>query len=319
MPSIAAVIPVKNGYPEIKDCIEGLLHQTVKLKRIVVIDSGSTDGTIEYLKRIKEVELLQIPAEEFNHGETRNTGWRNCTEDFLLYTVQDARPVNDQLIEELLKGFTDDAVAGVCGQQVVPHETDKNPVEWFRPHSASRILRYQFDSKDRFDALEPGQKKEICGWDNVVAMYRTSLLKETAFQKAVFGEDMMWAKKTLEKGHAIVYNQIGKVYHYHQENSAFTFKRRFTTMYFRYRQFNYLPVKPELSIRSKIGIIKILAKVFKFNIFKIREWYYYNITIFDAALKAYSSFMLNLKIGEDSLDRAHEEYCGKPPVPLKIN
>lgn len=317
MPSIAAVIPVKNGYPEIKDCIEGLLNQTVKLSRIVVIDSGSTDGTIEYLKRVKEVELLQIPVVEFNHGETRNIGWKNCTEDFLFYTVQDARPVNDRLIEELLKGFTDDAVAAVCGQQVVPHETDKNPVEWFRPQSATQIIRHQFGTAGEFEQLSPEQKKSICGWDNVAAMYRSSVLKEIPFQRVVFGEDMNWAKRAVTNGHAIVYNQQARVYHYHQENDAFTFKRTLTTLYFRYKEFGLIHEQPALSLRSKLSMIKLLLKTKGISTGKKISWYQYNVARFKARVRAFELFSNSLQKGEKELDAVHEQYCGKAPVPQK--
>ncbi len=147
IPSIAAVIPVKNGFPEIKECIEGLLQQTVKVNRIIVIDSGSTDGTLEYLRSVKEVNILQIDPAEFNHGDTRNMGWQHAVEDFVFYTVQDARPVNNLLLEELFKGFTDKEVVAVCGQQVVPHDKKNNPVEWFRPVSEPLNMRYQVTSR----------------------------------------------------------------------------------------------------------------------------------------------------------------------------
>lgn len=317
MLSVAAIIPVKNGFPEIRECIKGLLSQTVRLNRIIVIDSGSTDGTLEYLKSVKEVELLQIPAAEFNHGETRNIGWKNCTEDFLFYTVQDARPVSDRLIEELLKGFTDDAVAGVCGQQVVPHETDKNPVEWFRPQSAAQVIRYQFISAGEFEQLPAEEKKNICGWDNVTAMYRSSVLKEIPFQRVVFGEDMNWAKRAVTGGHAIVYNQKARVYHYHQEDDVFTFNRTFTTLYFRYKEFGLIYEKPVLSIRAKLSMIKMLLKTKGISTGKKIGWYKYNMARFKARARAIELFNNSLQKGEKELDAVHEQYCGKAPVPQK--
>ena len=132
-PSVSVIIPVKNEAVKIRACIDGILSQTVPVAEIIVIDSGSTDETVAILRSYKEVTLIEIPGTEFNHGATRNLGVSKATGEFVLLTVGDARPYNNFWIEELLNGFVDEEVAGVCGQQVVPHETDKNPVEWFRP------------------------------------------------------------------------------------------------------------------------------------------------------------------------------------------
>ncbi|MBA3403194.1 MAG: glycosyltransferase [Gemmatimonadaceae bacterium] len=73
---ISVVIPVRNEALNIRSCIEGILGQTVAVDEIVVLDSGSTDGTLDILLDYLKVRILAINSEEFNHGETRNTGVR---------------------------------------------------------------------------------------------------------------------------------------------------------------------------------------------------------------------------------------------------
>ncbi|MEP7278868.1 MAG: glycosyltransferase family 2 protein [Bacteroidota bacterium] len=317
MSSVAVVIPVKDGFPEIKACIESILEQTVKVNRILVVDSGSTDGTICYLETVKEVELLKIDPSAFNHGETRNIGWRHCTEDFIFYTVQDARAVNKTLLEELLKGFTDEEVAAVCGQQIVPHDKDKNPVEWFRPLSPPVLLRYQFKNAEEFGTLTPERKNSICSWDDVVAVYRSSVLRKIPFQRTVFGEDMIWAKEAILNGYAITYNQAARVYHYHLESPDSSFKRSFTTMYFRYKQFRLMPVQPVLTLRRKLSIIKCLLLSLSPSVKDILKWYRYNTKNYGATIKSYRQFVQSLRQGEEALDNKHTALCGIPPSPLK--
>ena len=62
-----------------------------------VIDSGSTDGTIEFLKDQPRTAVHSIPSEEFGHGKTRNLGASMAKGDLVLMTVQDARPRSIQL------------------------------------------------------------------------------------------------------------------------------------------------------------------------------------------------------------------------------
>ena len=49
-PNISVVIPVKNEAGKIRECIEGILSQSIPVLEIIVVDSGSTDGTIEILQ-----------------------------------------------------------------------------------------------------------------------------------------------------------------------------------------------------------------------------------------------------------------------------
>ena len=47
---VSVVIPVKNGIDTLPSCLDGLFRQTVKDQmEVIVIDSGSTDGTLELL------------------------------------------------------------------------------------------------------------------------------------------------------------------------------------------------------------------------------------------------------------------------------
>jgi rhamnosyltransferase len=317
-PTVSVIIPVKNEALKIRACIDGILKQTVPLHEIIVIDSGSTDDTVHILQTYPQVTLIEIPTTSFNHGETRNLGVQKASGEFLLFTVGDARPINEHWIETMLNGFIDEEVAGVCGQQAVPHEVDKNPIEWFRPISEPLLIRYQYKAVSAFEALEPLEKKNTCAWDDVNAMYRKSVIQELPFRRTSYGEDAIWAKEAILNGHAIVYQPKARVYHYHLEDADFVFKRNFTTMYFRYRQFGYLQETPVLGIRSKLSIIKRLLQLPKFSFKKIFYWWNYNIKNFKAAQLSHQVFMESLIKGEEELDKVHEKLCGKPPIPLKI-
>ena len=58
---------------------------------VTVVDSGSTDGTVETAKSYG-AKIFRIRPEEFNHGATRNYGADQTDGDLLSFTVQDAIP-----------------------------------------------------------------------------------------------------------------------------------------------------------------------------------------------------------------------------------
>ncbi|HET8592797.1 MAG TPA: glycosyltransferase, partial [Solirubrobacterales bacterium] len=73
---ISVVIPVRNGGEPMRRCLEAIRAQEVADEvEIVVVDSGSTDGTQE-LARSFGARVHEIEPHEFNHGATRNLGAR---------------------------------------------------------------------------------------------------------------------------------------------------------------------------------------------------------------------------------------------------
>lgn len=223
----------------LENLISGIQKQTqFENCEVVVIDSGSTDGSVEFLSQFSFVRIIPIDPKTFNHGATRNFGVSQALGDFILMTVQDAQPADAFWIETMLAHFKVEAVSGVCGQQVVAHEDDKNPHEWFRPQSEPTPKIVHFKKGD-FIKLTPKEQRSFCGWDDVNAMYRKDALLEIPFETTAYGEDMLWAKAALEKGHTLVYEYAAKVYHYHFQFPEYTYRRVLISKVFTYLAFGY--------------------------------------------------------------------------------
>lgn len=157
----------------------------------------------------------------------------------MVMTVQDAIATDAKWLETMVAHFKDSEVAGVCGQQIVPHHPDKNPHEWFRPQSKSRPKTVQFKDKEQFQALSSKGQRALCGWDDVNAMYRKSVLEKIPFAPLAFGEDMYWAKQALEVGYKLVYDSSARVAHYHFQYPEYTYRRTLITSIFIYKCFGY--------------------------------------------------------------------------------
>src|SRR5262249_46988432 len=62
-PLISLALPVKNGLPHIKATLAGLSRQTYRHFELIVQDSCSTDGTLEYLKSLNTFFPIRIVSE----------------------------------------------------------------------------------------------------------------------------------------------------------------------------------------------------------------------------------------------------------------
>jgi rhamnosyltransferase len=112
------VIPTKNGGAEIGACLEAVYSQKgTGPFEVIVIDSGSTDATVEIARRFP-VLLEQIPPETFHHARTRNYAANLANGEFLVCLSQDAIPASDTWLAALIANFKDPSVGAAYGRHL---------------------------------------------------------------------------------------------------------------------------------------------------------------------------------------------------------
>lgn len=306
---ISIVIPVKNGAQTIANCLDGIKKQTLYEQcEIIVIDSGSTDSTLDILKNY-QIRLYQIPPKEFSHGATRNYGVSLAKGEYVVMTVQDAVPANEFWLENMVRHFKDEEVAGVCGQQIVPHDPDKNPHQWFRPQSEPSIREVQFKNAGTFKALSPKEQRAHCLWDDVTAMYRKSILEQITFQPVMFGEDMLWAKEALTKGYKLVYDTSARVEHYHHHSPEYTYRRTLIVWFYIYKNFGFISEYP-FSIKNYLLVIYRNSK-WDLNL----KWVWHNWSIMYNYRRAVKE--IHLAVKNNTLDKVEQKVMVKVPQGIK--
>src|SRR4051812_37924046 len=73
-PLVSIVLPTRNGADTLPALFEALSRQQVDFPyEVVAVDSGSTDGSAELLRRRAD-QVVTIAADAFDHGVTRNLG-----------------------------------------------------------------------------------------------------------------------------------------------------------------------------------------------------------------------------------------------------
>jgi rhamnosyltransferase len=294
-PRISIVIPVKNGAKTIDECLKGIQKQSLyKECEIIIIDSGSTDGTLEIIREFP-VQLYQIPPEEFNHGLTRQLGVEKAKGEFIVLTVQDAIAQDEFWLENMVRHFKDDKVAGVYGQQIVPHHKDKNPHQWFRPQSLPQIVTKYFPDKDSFEKLDNEAQFMASQWDDVTSCYRASIIKKHPFARTGFAEDIIWAKDALKRECKLIYDPNAKVEHYHHVGFKDQTKRTIIFLYHIYLFFNFIP-------KNKYNFFMmpyIIYRNFKYK--ASLKWIFYNVNLILGNTMAYFIFRFYKKFKRKKL------------------
>lgn len=108
---ISFCIPVYNCESTIGRCIESILALSYPNKEIIIVNDGSTDGTLNILKKypIKLVNLEQ----NMGRGYARQMALEYATGEYVALLDADGFITNKKWVEKMLSDFTNDRIAGV--------------------------------------------------------------------------------------------------------------------------------------------------------------------------------------------------------------
>jgi len=74
MKRVSIIIPVYNGEKYIERCLNSLINQSYKDIEIIAINDGSTDSTLEKLKKYKQIEIIDKITEQERYYLLKNYG-----------------------------------------------------------------------------------------------------------------------------------------------------------------------------------------------------------------------------------------------------
>ena len=113
---VSVVMTVLNEEKGLSQLLDTLVGQSRQPDEIVIVDGGSTDGTLHLLERYagNEPRLRIIRAPGVNIARGRNIGIAEAKGDIIAVTDGGCIPEGTWL-EELLKKFTDSDIAAVAG------------------------------------------------------------------------------------------------------------------------------------------------------------------------------------------------------------
>ncbi len=225
-PRASVVLPTLNGMPLVGECLEAIASQELEGGfEIIVVDSGSTDGTAELAE--KYGKLIRIEPGSFNHGLTRNLAVSHARGEFVALIVQDATPVDSGWLRALVDCFEDEQIVGVYSRQVprpdCPPLIRARLERWSATCTEREVKR--LDSEDDLYGLPGLEQVRLLSFDNVSSCIRRSIWNEVPFEKRTFGEDINWAKAVMHKGYSVVFEPHSAVYHSHKNSLWYEFKR----------------------------------------------------------------------------------------------
>lgn len=208
---ISVIMPSLNVKPFIEECIESVINQTLKDIEIICVDAGSTDGTLEIIKKISKTDsrIKILHSDKKSYGYQMNLGISHASGQYI--GIVETDDFIDKKMYEKLYELTDNATADIA---------------------KVNFYHYYNDSTKRKDGSKiklPSKPFSAYNYSNILnghpsiwaAIYKKSFLKQNniSFMEAPGGGwvDNPFLFKTMLAAKSIVYNSE-PLYYYREEN-----------------------------------------------------------------------------------------------------
>ena len=232
------VIRTLNEAEHLGDLLKMIGQQSVSGMdvEVVLIDSGSTDGTVE-IAQSYGARITTISKAGFSFGRSLNLGCAFSTGDFLVLISGHCVPVDTQWLQKLCQPLIDQQVDYTYGRQIGDDTSN---------YSERRIFAKYFPEESHVP-----QDGFFCNNAN-------SAIARTAWERFQFDEeltgleDMELAKRMTAAGLKIGYVADAKVFHHHQESWR-QIRRRFEREALALRS-----IMPEVQL-SRMDVVRFIA------------------------------------------------------------
>ncbi|MCW5875543.1 MAG: glycosyltransferase family 2 protein [Anaerolineales bacterium] len=203
-PRVSIVIRAFNEQKHLGNLLEAIQQQTFSDHETILVDSGSTDATLDIATRYP-VRVVHIKPADFTFGRSLNVGLAAARGELAVLASAHVLPLSGDWLAQLVAPFADPQVAIAYGRQ--------------RGGEGSKFSEDQHFRKWFPDQSDPDQQRAFC--NNANLALRLSLWKEDPYDEELTGlEDIAWASARREQGYKIAYVAVAGVAHLHDETSA---------------------------------------------------------------------------------------------------
>tara|TARA_B100001027_G_scaffold216768_1_gene194197 strand:- start:289 stop:1170 length:882 start_codon:yes stop_codon:yes gene_type:complete len=274
--------------PELLKTIDSqIIDQSVEK---IIVDSGSTDGTLEIAKKFK-CRITFIDKKDFTFGKSLNDGCIFSKGDILVFISGHCIPDSNFWLSNLIVNLVNGSADYVYGRQLGRDSTKFSEEVLFQKYYPNHN--------------NPDNPKYFCNNAN-------SAIKRPVWEKYMFNEkltgleDMGLAKKIFEDGGSIQYSPKASVYHIHDE----TFKQ--VKIRYEREAIALKEIMPEIQI-SIIDLIRyIFTAIFLDSLYALNQKKltknFFSIVMFRFS-QYYGSYIgSNKKLLKNELHKNKEKY-----------
>lgn len=172
-PAVSLIMRSFNEAWALRETLPALQAQTYREWELIVIDSGSTDGSQDLIRAARPTHFIQITPAEYNPSRVMNHGMRLAAAELCLFLNADATPQGPDWMRPLVEALLRPRVAACFGRQIP------------RP-DCQAVFACDYDRCF-------GPRRESARWDHFFSMVSSGLKREVWARRG-FREDLQYAE-----------------------------------------------------------------------------------------------------------------------------
>ena len=231
LPTVSIIVLNWNGKHDTVECLESLSHISYPNYEVIVVDNGSTDGSVEQFKaRYPEITVIEN-QDNIGFAEGNNVGIRAALQEDTEYVLllNNDTIVDPWFLDELTNVAELDPLVGFAGPKIYYYNTDGRGRKG-RINSAGAKLsmwtgRVWHVGENEIDR---GQYDKVRLVDYVIGaclLVKTRVVTEIGLLDSRFftyWEDVDWCYRGCNAGYASVYVPQAKIWHKYGASSGAT-------------------------------------------------------------------------------------------------
>lgn len=196
----------------IADTLKGVFDQDYEGEiELIVIDSGSTDGSHEIIERYNSKDFIILEPGTYVPGKVLNQGFKLSTNDWVVFLNSDATPANKQWLTELLTTAVNSPKLGAAFSRQIPRK------------DCQAVFAHDYDRCF-------GPNRESKNWDHFFSMvscvaYKPTWEKIPIREDLQYAEDDEWTRRLKDDGYEIILAEKSIAIHSHNYTPAQAYKR----------------------------------------------------------------------------------------------
>jgi len=209
-PLVSIILRNKNSEETMAEVLKALFNQRFIDFELIVMDSGTRDQSLEWLKPCAH-QIQAIAPEAYFPGKVLNQAAQIARGEILVFLNSDVVMLNEQVLDHLLQPFEDPQIVASFARQIPRPEADP----WV-----------QRDYAKAFPAEGPAP--DWMTYSLPLAAMRKNAWKKMPFYTWAWGsEDSEWGFRAQKQGLKIAYVPLAEVMHSHNYTLKQLYGRRF--------------------------------------------------------------------------------------------
>lgn len=244
-PDISIIMRSYNEGWALEGTLRALRAQSYTNWELIVIDSGSTDGSVDLIRAFKPRHFIQIQPAEYNPSRVMNQGMKLARAERCLFLNADATPQGTDWIQPLARELTNPNTGAVFSRQI--------------PRPDCEAV-YACDYERCF-----GERRESARWSHFFSMVSSGIRKDIWAQRGFrddlqYAEDDEYTRWCRQEGYAVTYCPDSVVMHSHNYTLEQAYRRSYGDAHSMGHAGSCRPEQYRASHTLFLGLLKDLHK-----------------------------------------------------------